>query len=157
MRPDISAGLNKKIAELAARYPKKEAALLPVLHLIQRERGLITAEEEKLVAGLLGLKPIRVREVVTFYTMFYQLPMGKYHIQVCTNLTCALMGGDKLIDYLQKKLGTKIGETTADRRFTLTEVECLGACEQAPCMMVNFDYYGNLDKEKIDAILKGLD
>lgn len=157
MSPDISAGLNKKIAELAARYRKKEAALLPVLHLVQRERGLITAEEEKLVAGLLGLKPIRVREVVTFYTMFYQLPMGKYHIQVCTNLTCALMGGDKLIDYLQKKLGTNIGETTADRRFTLTEVECLGACEQAPCMMVNFDYYGNLDKEKIDTILKGLD
>jgi NADH:ubiquinone oxidoreductase subunit E len=102
-------------------------------------------------------KPIRVREVVTFYTMFYQLPMGKYHIQVCSNLTCSLMGGDKLIDYLQKKLGTKIGETTADRRFTLSEVECLGACEQAPCMMVNLDYYGNLDKDKIDAILKGLD
>ena len=157
MSSDISTGLNKKIAELAARYPNKEASLLPVLHLIQRERGLITAEEEKLVAGLLGLKPIRVREVVTFYTMFYQRPMGKYHIQVCSNLTCSLMGGDKLIDYLQKKLGTKIGETTADRRFTLSEVECLGACEQAPCMMVNLDYYGNLDKDKIDAILKGLD
>jgi NADH-quinone oxidoreductase E subunit len=157
MSPDISAGLSKKIAELAARYPQKEAALLPVLHLVQRERGLIAAEEEKLIAGLLGLKPIRVREVVTFYTMFYQLPRGKYHIQVCTNLTCTLMGGDTLIDYLQEKLRMKIGETTADRRFTLSEVECLGACEQAPCMMVNFDYYGNLDQEKIDAILKGLD
>jgi NADH-quinone oxidoreductase subunit E len=153
----LSSELKKKIAEVVARYPKKEAAILPVLHLIQRETGAIGAEEELWVAGLLEIRPIKVREVVTFYTMYHQRPVGRYHIQACSNLTCSLMGGEKLIDHLQKRLGIKIGETTADQRFTLSEVECLGACEQAPCLMINFDYYGLLDPEKIDALLEGLD
>jgi NADH-quinone oxidoreductase E subunit len=157
----VSAGLSteliKKIAEVVARYPKKEAAILPVLHLIQREKGAIGTEEEQWVASFLEIKPIKVREVVTFYTMFQQKPVGRYHIQVCSNLTCSLMGGEKLIDHLQKRLGIKIGETTPDQRFTLTEVECLGACEQAPSLMINFDYYGHLDPEKIDVLLEGLD
>jgi len=156
MSLDLSSGLKKKIEEIVSHYPKKEAALLPVLHLVQRERGSITAEEERIVAGLLGLHPIKVREVVTFHTMFMQKPLGTYHIQVCSNLTCSLLGGEKLIDYLQKKLGVRIGETTGDGRFTLSQVECLGACEQAPCMMVNFNYYGHLDRDKLDAILGGL-
>jgi NADH-quinone oxidoreductase subunit E len=83
-------------------------------------------------------------------------PLGKYHIQVCSNLSCHLLGGDKLIDYLKAKLGLGIGETTPDQKFTLSTVECLGACETAPCMMVNFDYYGHLDKDKIDQILDRL-
>lgn len=149
-------GLRKKIEEIISRYPKKDAALLPVLQLVQRERGAISAEEELLVAGLLGLKPIRVREVVTFYTMLNRKPVGTYHIQICSNLSCLLMGSEKLIDYLQRKLGVNIGQTTPDRRFTLSQVECLGACEMSPCMMVNLDYYGNLDRDKIDTILRGL-
>jgi NADH-quinone oxidoreductase E subunit len=154
---DLSSELKKKIAEVVARYPRKEAAILPVLHLIQREKGAIAKEEEQWVADLLEIKPIKVREVVTFYTMFLEKPVGRHHIQVCSNLTCSLMGSEKLIDYLQKRLGIKIGETTPDRRFTLTEVECLGACEQAPCLMINFDYYGQLDPEKIDVLLESLD
>ncbi len=153
----LSSELKKKIAEVVARYPKKEAAILPVLHLIQRETGAIGADEERWVAGLLEIRPIKVREVVTFYTMYHQKPVGRYHIQVCSNLPCSLMGGEKVIDHLQKRLGIKIGETTPDQRFTLSEVECLGACEQAPCMMINFDYYGDLTPEKIDGLLKGLD
>ncbi len=152
----LSSELKKKIAEVVARYPKKEAAILPVLHLIQREIGAIGADEERWVAGLLEIRPIKVREVVTFYTMYHQKPVGRYHIQVCSNLTCSLMGGEKVIDHLQRRLGIKIGETTPDQRFTLSEVECLGACEQAPCMMINFDYYGDLNPEKIDGLLKGL-
>jgi NADH-quinone oxidoreductase E subunit len=154
---EYSASLHRRIEEVAARYPKKGAALLPVLHLVQQETGLISAEEERFVARVLGLKPMKVREVVTFYTMFFRSPIGKYHLQVCSNLSCTLLGAGQLLEYLQQKLGIAIGGTTADRRFTLSSVECLGACEQAPCLMVNFDYYGGLDREKIDRILESLE
>jgi NADH-quinone oxidoreductase subunit E len=153
---DLASSLEKGIRDILVRYPTKQAALLPVLHLVQRERGFISREDEKRVAGLLDMKPIRIREVVTFYTMFFRKPVGRHHIQVCSNLSCSLAGGERLLDHLQKKLGIRSGGTTPDGRFTLTEVECLGACEQAPCMMVNFDYYGNLDQDKVEDILKNL-
>jgi NADH-quinone oxidoreductase subunit E len=156
MSPEYSGELRKKIDEVVARYPKKEAALLPVLHLVQNEIGCISQEEEKFVGQILGLKPIRVREVSTFYTMISRQPLGKYHLQVCSNLSCSLLGAGRLVDYLEKKLGIRVGETSPDKKFTLSTVECLGACEQAPCLMVNFDYYGQLDKDKIDQILDGL-
>jgi NADH-quinone oxidoreductase E subunit len=130
---------------------------LPVLHLVQREVGCISAEEERFVAQVLGLRPMKVREVVTFYTMFLRRPVGKYHLQVCSNLSCSLLGAGPLLDYLQQKLGVRVGETTADGRFTLSTVECLGACEQAPSLMINFDYHGQLDGEKIDRILESLE
>jgi NADH-quinone oxidoreductase subunit E len=154
--PEYSGELRRKIGEVVARYPRKGAALLPVLHLVQNEIGFISEEEEKFVAGILDLKPIRVREVVTFYTMLSRWPLGKYHIQVCSNLSCTLLGGERLVDYLQKKLGIGVGETSADKKFTLSTVECLGACEEAPCMMVNFDYYGQLNEDKVDRILESL-
>ena len=156
MSPEYSGKLRKKIDEIVARYPKKDAALLPVLHLVQNEVGFISPEEEKLVAQALGIKPMRVREVVSFYTMISSQPLGRYHIQVCSNLSCHLDGSDQLIDYLKRKLGIGVGETTADKKFTLSTVECLGACEQAPCMMVNFEYYGQLDEARIDQILDRL-
>jgi NADH-quinone oxidoreductase subunit E len=154
--PEYSGELRRKIEEVVARYPRKGAALLPVLHLVQNEVGFISEEEEKFVAGVLELKPIRVREVVTFYTMLSRQALGKYHIQVCSNLSCTLLGAESLINYLQKKLGIGVGETSADKKFTLSTVECLGACEEAPCLMVNFDYYGQLDKDKVDRILESL-
>jgi len=156
VNPEYSAQTKKKIEEIISRYPKKEAALFPILHLTQQEFGFISAEEEKLVANLLGIKPIKVREVTTFYTMLKRKPSGKYHVQVCSNLTCSMLGGEKLLAYLEAKLGISPGETTPDKKFTLSAVECLGACEQAPCLMINFDYYGNLNREKIDEILKNL-
>ena len=156
MSPEFREKTRKKIKEVVARYPRKEAALLPVLHITQKEFGYISAKEEKLVAQVLGIEPIRVRELVTFYTMLNQEPLGKYHIQVCSNLSCSLLGADKLIDYLKEKLDVEPGETTKDKKFTLSLVECLGACEQAPCIMINSDYYGDLDKKKIDEILDGL-
>jgi NADH-quinone oxidoreductase subunit E len=157
VNPETSASLRRRIEEAAARYPKRGAALLPVLHLIQQETGCISAAEERFVAEALGLRPMKVREVVTFYTMFLRRPVGKYHLQVCSNLSCTLMGAGPLLEYLRQKLGLGVGETTSDGRFTLSTVECLGACEQAPCLMVNFDYYGQLDREKIDEILEGLE
>ena len=157
MSPEFSEQTKKKLEEIIAHYPQKKAALLPVLHLAQREFGRISFEEEKTVASLLDIKPIEVREVVTFYSMFLRERVGKYHIQVCSNLSCTILGADNLIDYLKEKLAIGVGETTADQKFTLTTVECLGACEHAPCMMVNFDYYGNLDQDKIDEILENLE
>ncbi len=156
MSPELSPAARKKIEEIVSRYPRREAAILPVLHIAQQEFGFISPESEKMVADILGIKAVQVREVVTFYTMLSQKPLGKYHIQVCSNLTCSLLGAQRLVDYLREKLGIEPGETTRDKKFSLSLVECLGACEQAPCMMVNFDYYGNLDKKKIDKILEGL-
>jgi NADH-quinone oxidoreductase subunit E len=157
MSPALSEQTKKKIEEIVSRYARKEAALLPVLHLVQHEMGFISSQEEKQVADLLGIRPIKVKEVVTFYTMINQEPVGQYHIQVCSNISCSLLGSGSLVDHLKIKLGIEVGETTQDKKFTLSTVECLGACEQAPCMMINFDYYGNLDKEKIDEILDSLE
>jgi len=153
---EFTPALKKRIEGVLAHYPNKQAGLLPVLRLVQSEKGFISAEDERIVAALLGLRPIKVREVVTFYTLFARKPLGKFHIQVCSNLSCSLAGGEKILEHLKARLGIRIGQTTPDGKYTLTEVECLGACEQAPCMMVNFDYYGNLDPEKIDRILEGL-
>jgi NADH-quinone oxidoreductase E subunit len=156
MSPELSEKTKKRIEEIVARYPQKEAAILPVLHIIQQEFGSISAEEEKLAAGILGVKPVRVRELVTFYTMFHRKALGKYHIQVCSNLSCSLLGAGNLVDYLAEKLGIEPGETTPDKKFTLSRVECLGACERAPCMMINFNYYGDITPEKVDEILDAL-
>jgi len=156
VNPEFSEQTKKRIKEIISRYPKKEASLLPVLHLTQKEFGFVPVEAEKLVAKMLRIKPIRVREVMTFYTMLYRERMGQYHIQVCSNLSCSLLGAEKLIDYLKERLKIEPGQTTADGKFTLSTVECLGACEEAPCMQINFDYHGNLDKKKIDSILAGL-
>ncbi|MFB0566854.1 MAG: NADH-quinone oxidoreductase subunit NuoE [Candidatus Aminicenantaceae bacterium] len=156
MSPEFSDQAKKKIREVISRYPKKEAALLPLLHIAQQEFGHISTESEKVLAEMLEIKPIRVREAVTFYTMLNRRPIGKYHIQVCSNLSCSILGAETLIDYLKKKIKIEIGETTPDGKFTLSTVECLGNCEEAPCMQVNFDYNGNLDKKKIDSILNSL-
>lgn len=153
MSPQFSEASQKEIEKIVSRYPHKEAALLPVLELALREFGRISADEEKLVASILDIKPIQVRKVVTFYSMINQKEVGKYHIQVCTNLSCTLMGAESLLEHIRKKLGIEPGQVTEDGKFSLSTVECLGACETAPCMMVNFEYYGNLDKKKIDTIL----
>ena len=157
MSLEFSDKAKKTIDKIIASYPQKEAALLPVLHVIQKEFGQISAEEEILAASLLGISQVKVREVVTFYTMFNRIAVGKYHIQVCSNLTCSLMGAANILNCIEEKLGIKPGETTSDKKFTLSTVECLGACELAPSMMVNFDYHGHLDKEKIDEILDNLE
>jgi NADH:ubiquinone oxidoreductase subunit E len=127
-----------KHERLLTRYPDREAAILPTLYLAQREFGHLSDEAILYVADLLGFTPARIYGVATFYTMYNKKPVGKYHLQVC------------------RKIGVKPGETTADGRFTLSTVECLGSCGTAPVMQVNDDYYENLTEESIDAILDGL-
>ncbi|MDX1814990.1 MAG: NADH-quinone oxidoreductase subunit NuoE [Thermodesulfobacteriota bacterium] len=141
---------------LLTRYPDREAAILPTLYLAQREFGHLSDEAILYVAGLLGFTPARIYGVATFYTMFNKKPVGKYHLQVCRNLSCSLMGAEHLIDHVARRIGVKPGETTADGRFTLSTVECLGSCGTAPVMQVNDDYYENLTEESIDALLEGL-
>jgi NADH-quinone oxidoreductase subunit E len=157
MSLEISDKVRRQIEDILSRYPRREAALLPVLHCLQKERGCISAAEEQWVAERMGIKPIKVREVVSFYSMFRRQPAGKYHLQVCSNLSCSLEEGDSLLAYLEDKLGIKAGETTADGRFTLSRVECLGACDEAPCLMVNFDYHTRLNRDKIDRLIQELE
>jgi NADH-quinone oxidoreductase subunit E len=143
----------KEFEAIIARYPKKEAAMLPVLYLAQREFGHIGSEAIDYVARLMEQAPARVRGVVTFYTMFNMKPIGRHHIQVCRTLPCALGGAEKVTAFLTQKLGIKPGQTTEDGRFTLSEVECLASCGTAPMMQINDDYYENLTEEKIEQIL----
>jgi NADH-quinone oxidoreductase subunit E len=156
MSAGLSDALKIRSASLAAHYPRKQAALLPVLHAVQVELGCITPEAERDVAVLLGIKPIQVREAVTFYSMFRRRPIGRYHLQVCDNLSCGLRGSGAVLEHLRRRLGIGPGQTTADGRFTLTTVECLGACENAPCLMVDFEYHGNVDPDTVDKLLDGL-
>jgi NADH-quinone oxidoreductase subunit E len=145
-----------RFERMLTRYPNREAAILPTLHLAQREFGYLSDEAIRYVADLLGFTPAYIEGVTTFYTMFHRKPVGKYHLQICRNLSCSLMGAEQLIERVSRKIGVKPGETTPDGRFTLTTVECLGSCGTAPVMQVNDDYHENLTEESIDAILDGL-
>jgi len=142
---------------LEPRYPKKVALLLPALHAAQEERGWLPPEILDEIAFYLEIHPAQVREVASFYTMYDLHPVGKYHLKFCTNIACALRGSDDLVEHCQKKWGIVCGETTSDQRFTLMEEECLGACATAPTMMMNQQYYENLDIAKLDALLESLE
>jgi len=147
----------KEIEDILTRYPTKQAALLPVLHVAQKEFGWISSEAMELVAQELNLSTAHVYGVVTFYTMYNRQPVGKYHLQVCRTLSCAMMGSQKIVDYLKKKLRIELRETTPDKKFTLSEVECLASCGTAPAMMINEKYFENLTEEEMDKILASLE
>ena len=145
-----------EVRRLQSLYPDKRGALLPVLHLAQDVFGYVSLEVEEYVARLFDLSPAHVHEVVTFYTLFFQRPKGRHVISVCQNLTCHLMGAKGIIQHLTERLGIDVGETSSDGRVTLTTVECLCACEQAPMMQVDDRYEGLLTRDKVDRILGGL-
>ena len=145
----------KKIDELKRRYPTTKALTLPVLWMAQEQFGWISPDVMKYVAELLDLPVHHVYGVVTFYTMFNTKPVGKYHLQVCTNVSCQLRGAEHIADHICQRLGVGRGETTSDKKFTVVEVECLGSCGTAPMMQVNDDYYENLTDEKVDKLLSG--
>jgi len=153
---EFSKSAHKKFDEIVSQYPQKMAAMLPVLYLAEKEFGYISPEVEMCVSTLLDVPPVKVHEVLTFYTLISSQPRGKYHFQVCRGLSCDLNGCEKLITYLSEKLKIKPGETSADLRYTITEVECLAACETAPMMELNDDYLGKISREKIDQILKDI-
>jgi NADH-quinone oxidoreductase subunit E len=146
----------EKIRKIIRRYPegRSESALLPVLHIAQEELGgYLSPDVMDYVAGLLGIPPIRVYEVATFYTQFYLEKTGTYVIEVCRTGPCAICGGEKISEFLQKKLNISDGGTTSDGLFTLREVECLGACGYAPAMQINTEFYEHLTEEKAAEII----
>jgi NADH-quinone oxidoreductase subunit E len=155
----FSAETLEKVNKIISRYPEaqKKSALLPVLHIAQEELGgHLSVDVQDYVASLLGIQPIEVYEVATFYTQYYLEKVGKYVIEVCRTGPCAICGGEDITDYLSEKLNIKDGETTADGLFTLRTVECLGACGYAPVMQVNTEFYEFLTKEKIDKTIEEL-
>ena len=145
-----------EVRRLQSLYPDARGALLPVLHMAQEAFGYISLEAEEYVAGLFGLSPAHVHEVVTFYTLFFQKPKGRHVVSVCHNLSCHLLGAKGIIDHVKERLGVEPGETTPDGKVTFLTVECLCACEQAPMMQVDDRYEGLLTNEKVDRILGGL-
>jgi NADH-quinone oxidoreductase subunit E len=155
-RPEFTPEQLAEVRRLQALYPNPRGALLPVLHLAQDTFGYVSLEVEVYVAGLFGLTPAHVHEVVTFYTMFFQAPKGRHVVSVCHNLSCHLMGAKDIIQHVTDRLGVDPGETTADGRVTFLTVECLCACETAPMMQVDDRYEGQLTPEKVDRILEGL-
>ena len=156
MALEFSPETYKQFEATVARYPKKEAAMLPVLYLAQKEFGYLGPEAIEYVARLIEQSPARVQGVVSFYTMYNVKPIGRHHIQVCRTLSCALGGAERITGLIKKKLGIEVGQTTADGRFTLSEVECLASCGTAPMMQVNDEYYEGLTEEKVAAILDSL-
>lgn len=143
------------IKQMMSRYPqgKQKSALIPILHLAQEQNSYLSDEAMNEVARILNIKPIEVYEVATFYSMFHLTPVGEYVFEICRTGPCMLKGSDEIIQYVQKKLNIKINETTADKKFTLKVVECLGACGYAPVMQVGKHYKEFLTKEKIDHII----
>ena len=152
----FSKAAKERIPGIIARYAEKRGALLPLLWLAQEEQGYVSEEAMKEIAGLLDLTPPQVYETVTFYTMYNRRPIGKYHIQVCRSLMCALVGTDNLLGWIHAKLGIKTGQTTPDGFFTLSQVECLGSCGTGPMMQINDDYYERLTQDKANRALDDL-
>ena len=150
----LSDSSRRELTEVAARYPTKRSALLHGLRLLEQEAGYLTETGMREVAALLEISPHDVYEVATFYTMFHLQPRGDYLLQVCRTLPCALCGAESLLTHLEERLGICEGETTADGKFTLVTVECLAACDKAPVMQVNDDYYESLTLEQVDRLIE---
>lgn len=153
MSLSFSSEAQQKITHLLSRYPQKQAACLPVLHLAQEEFGYLSDEALNLVAATLEVPPAHVWGVATFYTMFHRQPTGKHALRVCTNVSCQLRGADAVLEALESKLGCRRGENTADGEFTLIEEECLAACADAPCLIAGERYYLRLTPESAIAAL----
>ena len=146
----------KRIEKVFIKYPVKKAAVMPVLWIAQEQNGWISGEVMNEVASILDMTNEEVLGVVTFYTMYHQKPMGKYHIQVCTNVSCMLKGANRIYEHVKEKFGLNNMEVTEDMQFSIEEVECMGSCGTAPMIAVNEDYYENLTKEKVFEILDSL-
>lgn len=151
----ITPEVADRIRAAIAKYPSARSAVLPALHIVQETYGWVPKEAQADVANLIGITSGEVSQVVSFYYMYFQKPVGKRVIKVCQSISCYLRGSDPIIDYLKKKLNVQAGETTPDGEFTLLVVECLASCGSAPVLQVNDDYYENLTYDKIDRILAG--
>ncbi len=152
----FSAEVEAEVERHLSKYPVKRSAILPLMFIVQRERGYLDPGGVAYLARRLNLRITDIWEVATFYSMLHSEPIGKYHIQVCRTLSCKIMGADRITKQCSAKLGIKPGETTKDGRFSLSEVECLGSCGTAPMFQINFDYHENLTAEKVEQILTSL-
>ncbi len=148
--------LKNKISELLKNYKTSLAALLPTLNLINDKYGFIPPEVEPEIAELLNIYPIQIREVTTFYSLLYSKPTGHHRIYVCNNLSCCLEGSQKIINYLVKRFGIQLNETTKDGKFSLYKSPCIGACEKAPAIIVDGIYHYNVTIEYIEKLLSEL-
>ncbi|MCC6590859.1 MAG: NAD(P)H-dependent oxidoreductase subunit E [Bryobacterales bacterium] len=154
----FSPAVEARLAKLVQNYPqgRLKGALIPMLMYVQDETGAINREVAEEVAKRLGISTLEVDEVVGFYTMLRSKPMGKYHVQICTNISCLLTGGEELWEHACKKLGIGHNQVMPDGRISLEEVECIGACSWAPAIQVNYDFHHNMTEEKLDKILDDL-
>jgi NADH-quinone oxidoreductase E subunit len=146
----------KKFQEILTHYPTKRAAILPTFWLAQEEFGYLSTEAMEYIGQLLDLSPAYVGAVASFYTMLNRKPVGRFHVQVCTNLSCSLLGAEHIVECIEKNLGIDLGQTTPDGKFTLSEVECLGSCGTAPVAQINDDYHENLTPEGVLRLLNDL-
>jgi NADH-quinone oxidoreductase subunit E len=142
--------------EIIDRYPVARSAMIPLLHLAQEQDGHVSDEAMVHIAELLGVTPAEVLGTCSFYEMFKREPVGEYLVNVCTNISCMLMGGEELLEHVEGKLGIKAGSTTADGKFTLEDVECIAACTEAPCMQVNYRYFHKSSNDQVDELLDDL-
>lgn len=147
----------KKMEELLTRYPDRQAALLPALWLAQNQHGYLPLAVQEYVAKQVGVSPAHVYGVVSFYTMFKDKPVGKYHLGVCRTLSCALSGGEDLIKHIERRYKIREGDITPDGRFSIEGMECLASCGTAPAMMVNEAYFENVTLQKLDQLLDRLE
>ena len=146
----------KKIDDLRKRYPTEQALLLPLLWMMQEQEGFLSEESMKEAGALLHIPYSHVLGVVTFYTMLQKSKGGKYHVEVCTNISCMLRGSGKILEHIEQRLGIKAGEVSQDKKWKLSEVECMGSCGTAPMLAIGDEYYENLTLEKVDKLLDSL-
>lgn len=144
----------KRLGSLRGKYPTDRSALLPALYIVQKEFGWLTPDAYEAVSDILGIPKAIARGVGTFYSMYRHQPMGKNIVQLCTNVSCMILGAEKLVDFLRNRYGLEPGRTTPDNRFSLVIMECIGACDNAPAMLVNDDLYGNLTENYIEEIFE---
>jgi len=149
----VSEKLDKFFDEKIKEYPTQRSFLVPMLLYTQDELGYLTEDAIAYLASKAGVTELEVRNVISYYSMLHTKPRGKYHVQVCTNISCLLRGGEELFQHCKKKLGVGHKQTTPDGMFSLEEVECIGACSWAPAVQVNYDFHENLTPETMDAVL----
>lgn len=149
--------VREQLDELLVDYPNPQSAVVPALHLAQEDRGYLSPETVAEIAEYFNLTPADIESVASFYTMLKKRPTGKHLLQVCTNISCSLMGARHIVEHISQRLEVSEGETTADGKFTLMTVECLGTCGTAPVMQVNNTFYENLTPEKVDELLASLE
>jgi NADH-quinone oxidoreductase E subunit len=148
--PEVEAEIDRHLS----KYPVKRSAILPLMFIVQRERGYLDPPGVTYLADRLGVRITDIWEVATFYSMINTEPVGKYHLQICKTLSCKILGANRITEHCTRRLGIKPGETTADGMFSISEVECLGSCGTAPMLQIGFDYYENLTTEKVDELIE---